>query len=136
MREKRSLFGAFIASALVCILTACGEAEPEETLEERAAARWQLMIDRDFGAAWEYYTPGFRETTPREEFANDMSRRPIRWTGAKVIGTECDDLVCRVDVEIEYRAVGAPSGQGRMQLKRRIDDEWVFLDGQWWYSSN
>lgn len=134
---KNKTLNRIILLLLVFGLTACGgPAEPEQTLEERVMARWQHMIERDFEAAWAYYTPGFRQTTPQLDFARDMGRRPVRWTAARVVGKECEEEICQVDVEVEYRAVGAPSGQSQMRLTRTIEDQWVFLDGQWWYSAN
>ncbi len=134
---KNNVFCLPLLAGLALVLSACGgPSEPEQTLEERVLARWEHMIERDFEAAWEYYTPGFRQTTPRLDFAHDMTRRPVRWTAAEVVGTDCEEELCRVAVELEYRVPGAPSGQSGMRLSRTIEDQWVLLDGQWWFSAN
>lgn len=126
---------------LVALLLAAGflvgcESAPEETAHERSEARWALMIDREFEQAWDYYTPGFRETTPRKAFSDDMKRRPIRWYDAKVEEADCDGDRCTISVEVTYRAIAAPHGQSHMRMTRKLDETWIRLDGQWWYSPN
>ncbi|MEE4637853.1 MAG: hypothetical protein V2J42_03865 [Wenzhouxiangella sp.] len=134
--KNKYFFAPLMASAVVLLGACTPPSEPTETLEERVMARWQLMVEREFEAAWDYYTPGFRQTTSRELFAADMERRPVHWTAAELVGTDCGEDVCQVKVRVEYRVVGAPRGHGRMRLNRTIEDQWVFLDGQWWYSAN
>ncbi|MCA1780527.1 MAG: hypothetical protein LC637_14455 [Xanthomonadaceae bacterium] len=134
---KLQMLTIFLSSLLVVGLAACGKpAEPEPTLEERAVVRWQHLIDRDFQAAWEYYSPGFRQTTPQADFARDMERRPIRWHSVELLSLECEEDVCRVDLQINYQPVGAPGAQSQMRLDREIEEQWIRLDGQWWYSSS
>jgi len=47
---------------MIALLAACSDPRPAaEVVEERAQARWEAMVARDFQTAWEYYTPGYRE---------------------------------------------------------------------------
>ena len=134
--NKLKLFGALVAGTVLA-LTACGVSvpEPEQTLEERVMARWEHMIDRDFEAAWEYYSPGFRQTTPVETFVRDMERRRFRWLEADFRGVECaEEDICRAEVRIVYQALGAPSGMSRMRVPHVTREHWLFLEGQWWFS--
>ena len=127
----------FFASLLM--LAACGgaEPEPEQPLDERVLARWGHMIERDFEAAWAYHSPGFRQTTPVEDFVRDMTRRPLRWHDVELLTIDCTgEDVCEVRLEITFQAVGAPSGMGRMRIPNRSTERWVRIDGQWWYSAN
>lgn len=134
---KNKLLNISVALGLALALSACGgPAEPEQTLEERVMARWQHMIERDFEAAWEYYAPGFRETTPVEAFVRDMERRPIRWREVEVLSSECEEERCDVEVRVVYQAVGAPSGLGSMQVPRRLSERWIAVDQGWWYSGS
>ena len=116
------------------ILMACGgSAEPEQALEERVAARWQHMIDRDFESAWDLYPPGFRRTTPQDDFARDLSRRDFRWLDASVMDWECSENRCDVQVEVTYQVTSGPRGISGMQMSRIINETWVNVDGRWWY---
>ena len=136
----RTLVGAkgmvLTAFLLVVLLVGCRSEGPTETLEERAQARWDLVLARDFEAAWEYLTPGYRQTTNRFDYARDMAGRPLRLLSAEVVGTECEEDLCKINVLVGYRAVGAPAGMGQMRLSREIEETWIWLDGAWWFVQN
>lgn len=137
-----TLKGALLGAAALTVLAACQPAEeaPQpETVEDRAQARWNLMAEGDFEQAWEYYTPGFRQRVERAEFARDMQRRPVTWLGAEVLGSSCEEPDrCLVSVEVAYRAEvpGLRRTSSKVELSRRLEDEWIRLDGQWWYVKN
>jgi len=136
--NKLKLFGALVAGAVLA-LTACGGSvpEPEHTLEERVLARWDYRIQRDFESAWEYYSPGFRQTNPREEFVRDSARRPVRWHSVELEWIECEnEKLCQVRVEVVFQALGAPSGMSRMRVPQRLTETWIRIDGEWWFSPN
>lgn len=130
----------WLPAALVLVLTlaACGgePPPPEETLEERIMARWALVLERDFENAWDYYSPGFRQATPRFDFARDMSRRPLAWLDAELQSVECDGDRCDVRVRVSYRPIGAPGPISRMQMERTIDEVWIRVADNWWFAGN
>ncbi len=140
----RQLFKAGLAGIALLALAACQPAEQAaqdeaQTLEERAQARWNLMAEGDFAQAWEYYTPGFRQRVERDIYVSDMRTRPVTWLGGQVLGSECEqDDRCLVTVEVSYRAdvPGMRQARSQMELTRPIEDEWIRLDGQWWYVQN
>ncbi len=134
--QKKRLYAVFMLFA-VAVLSACGSPEaPKETLEERVLARWHHMIERDFEAAWEYYAPGFRQTTPVDAFVRDMERRPIRWREVELVSSECEEDRCDIRVRVVYQAVGAPSGLSSMQVPRLLSERWIAVDQGWWYSGS
>lgn len=131
---KGRIYRIATACVIVLAVAACNQpVAPVQTLEERVTARWQHMIDRDFGAAWEYYSPGFRETTPREVFVADAGLRPIQWHAAEMISKDCQEDACKVNVGVIYQAVGAPSALRDIQVNRQVEESWVRLGGVWWY---
>ena len=121
---------------LVVVVAGCSPQGPSESVEDRAQARWDLLLERDFEGAWAYMTPGFRETTNQYDYARDMAGRPIRWLSATVSGKNCEEDICNISILVEYRAVGAPSGMGQMRLSRTISETWIRLDGAWWFVQN
>lgn len=122
---------------LAAALAACSpDRPPEEVVAERAQARWDAMVAREFETAWGYYTPGFREKTEAAVFRVQMSQRPIRWDSAAVTSTECaEEDKCEVAARVGYTAVGAPGQLAGMQNERTIRETWIRLDGQWWYTT-
>jgi hypothetical protein len=129
-----------LAAALALVAAGCGEQTPpgpEDVVAERAQARWDALVGEEFERAWEYYTPGFREQLPAGDFALDMSRRPIDWVGAEVMGVDCaaDDPTCTVRVRVEYKAPLPVPGATDVRSESGTEETWVQLDGQWWYSS-
>lgn len=132
LMKKQSLIMILMVSTGL-LLAACGGPGEPESVEERAQARWDHFIERDFASAWEYYTPGYRQTNPREIFIVETNRRPFRWSAAEVLGAECEEDRCTVTTRISYRAIGAPDGQSRMTLTRTFEESWIRIDGAWWY---
>ncbi|HKL51069.1 MAG TPA: hypothetical protein VJ908_07870, partial [Wenzhouxiangellaceae bacterium] len=108
----------------------------EEVVTERAQARWDALVARNFDLAYTYHSPGFRAQTPASSYAALMLTRPVRWDNAKVRSVECDEDTCNVEVSLAYTAVGAPGVLAGMQNERPINEMWVKLEEDWWYSSN
>ena len=127
-------------ACLALTLAGCQSGEDSaarpQTVEERAQARWDRMVERDFAGAWEYYTPGFRQQYQQDIFASDMRDRPVQWLGAEVLESRCEsDDKCEVTVSLNYRTQ-APGLRSNMEVTRELKDEWIRLDGQWWYVKN
>jgi hypothetical protein len=136
-RFFKPLFNVALALTVTLVLVACGQStSQDETVEERAQARWDHFADRDFAAAWEYYTPAFRQMTAREDFALDMRNRPLRWHAAEVRSAECDEDRCKVTVSVTYQPTGASGPHSQMRMTRDIEEQWIRLDGRWWFVPN
>jgi hypothetical protein len=137
MRAFRSFLSLAAALPLLLVVTACdmGDGEPE-SLEARAQARWNAMVETDFARAWSFYTPGFREQIDQETYVRDMKQRPVEWLEASVLESSCEsENKCRVQVSVRYQAQ-APGVRSNMEVRREVEDEWIRLDGQWWYVKN
>jgi len=90
VKSKQVYFATFAAAAL--LLSGCmsgggtkpqgseGKAEADSVLKTRAVERWDLLIARKADKAWDYLTPGYRETKPRQAYAEEMNGRGIRWS--------------------------------------------------------
>ena len=50
-----------------------------KTMEERVSKRWDLLIAHKAEEAYEYLSPGFRQTKPKDEYAREMNGRPVTW---------------------------------------------------------
>lgn len=125
-----------VLSAVVLIAACTESRDPVEIVTEKAQARWDALVARDFAAAREYYTPGFRETTPEIDYRFDMDRRPVRWESAEVLGVECEENRCSAEVLVGYRIPSAPGNINNLGNSRPITEEWVEIDGDWWFVQN
>ncbi|WP_376692648.1 hypothetical protein [Wenzhouxiangella sp. EGI_FJ10409] len=136
---RAATISAILLSAMV--LAGCQqEAEQRpapEVVKERAQARWDALVDEEFATAWDYYTPGFRQMAPRDDFEADMGARPVQWNAASVISVECqeEDSKCEVLTEVTYQPSGGPKELQSVEVTRDLREEWLFMDGQWWYSA-
>ncbi len=105
--------------------------DPEAAVERRAAERWQLVVDGNMHAAYEYLTPGYRSTYTANEYARQGSAA-IRWIRGDIKGVECDGLdSCRATVEVRY-AVTMP-GAGQVTSVNLQQEHWLLSDGTWYF---
>lgn len=118
----------------VLFLAACQPASEPDPAHVRAQARWDHLIAGEYAKAWEYFTPGYRETSPVEQYVASIQQRPVKWEEAEVLSSECEDSRCDVVVEIGYSVPGARAGLDTVQPSRPVRETWIFSDGQWWHT--
>lgn len=122
---------------ILVLLTACATvpAVPEQTLEQRAQIRWDALIARDFEAAYEYLSPGYRQRNSVADYSATMAGRPVIWLEANVVGVECEtDVKCSVQTDVRYRVPSGPTGINQLRMNRIIKETWLFMNDGWWYS--
>jgi len=127
----------FSAVSALAILVGCAStpSAPEQTLEERAQARWEHIFAEEYPEALAYYTPGYRQITSPAEYEIWVKSRPVRWTGADVKTTECEsEERCTVITAISYRIPRGPTGMNNMSMMRDIEETWLKFDGAWFYA--
>lgn len=136
------------AVLLVVLVAACSEpqegsselaAAQAETLVQRATERWQARIAHDWGKAWEYETPAYREVFPKHLYVKKFSYT-ADWelTGVEVTNYDPPAAVASVVVRVMSR----PSKQTTAAAKaigtmpRELRERWILVDGEWWYSAS
>ena len=116
-------------------LAACGAAVKKDdgaVVEARALERWNFLVAHQAEKAYDYLTPGFRQTITREKYAADKNDVALRWKGARVSGHSCDADACTVTVMIDAQ-VRLP-GVGQAQSTTMPSEEhWVRIDRNWYY---
>ncbi|MGK7295440.1 MAG: hypothetical protein ACNS61_06360 [Candidatus Wenzhouxiangella sp. M2_3B_020] len=126
----------WLAAVAATVLVACGgeSRPPEEAVPERAQARWDAIVEGDYETAWSYYTPGYRERVSAGEFAADMGGRPFEYQGAEIGPVDCTQERCELRVAVSFEIPAAPNQLSGFQSRQGVDEIWLFIDGQWWYS--
>jgi hypothetical protein len=133
----RFAFSAMLAAATVVLAAGCSQEPPpppEEIVAERAQARWDALLEGDYEAAWDYYSPGFRDRVSVTELASELGGRPFRYEGAEIRRVACEDQRCEVRVAVEFEIPSAPNHLSGFRSRQGIEEIWLFIDDQWWYS--
>ena len=117
---------AACVSALV--LAGCAAVEQrsdEEVIKEKAQARWDLFIKGDIRGAYEYLSPGARQTVTADQYVGSI--KPGLWRTARVERVNCVTRdMCEVDLTIGIMFAGKAS-------HTPLREKWVRVDGKWWY---
>jgi hypothetical protein len=114
------------------LLGACAslQTKPEDTVTQRANARWQALIKGDMAKAYAYSTPSFRAVVDVEGF---KGRTGIagRWHAVQVVNVTCDTPErCKAIVKLEFSTL--IPGRAKDRINTHIDETWLLEDGQWW----
>ncbi|TCT00379.1 hypothetical protein [Pseudofulvimonas gallinarii] len=125
---------------LTLILAACAsgpgagkvDASPEATIERRAVERWNLLIDNNFHAAYDYLSPGYRSTRTVAAYAAGAKPPIMTYTSAQWLGVTCDtedSCLARLLLQYTIQMPGAGEAPAITEMKER----WLRLGGQWYY---
>jgi hypothetical protein len=102
---------------------------PADIAVERAQARWDALMRRDWATAYGYLTSGYRATVSADRYGGQFSG-PLQWEGARAHGAECEATRCVVTVEITFRLMLA--GHRDRKSSTFIEEVWLLEDGQWY----
>ena len=122
------------ALAAPLALAACGEVKKDDgaAVEARARQRWDLLIKHEAEKAYDFLTPGFRQTITREKYAQQKNDPAVRWRSAEIAGHSCEADACTVTVKV-VTEVRMP-GVGKPQTPTLPTEEhWVRIDRTWYY---
>ncbi len=129
MIRNRIALAAFVALAL--LLGGCNRDSTAE-VDKRAVERWNYLIAHQAEKAYDYLTPGTRETQTRESYARSMNNRPVAWTAAKFNRKECDADRCKVYIDVTYSVV-MPSVGKPVQTTSTQSETWVHVNDGWYF---
>lgn len=131
MRKLNLIVVLSLASLIGC---ASAPSAPEQSLEEKAQARWDHILADEYEQALAMYTPGYREITSVGEYAAWVESRPVRWQSADVRLTACEDEArCTVYVSISYRVPTGPVGIRDMEFRQDVEESWIRLGDAWYF---
>lgn len=94
-------------------------------VRQRATARWDLLIKGDFDGAYQYMSPGSRETTTLERYKANIRRDSFR--SIKMESVACDGEACTVKLTLTY---DHPKMKG---IVTPVVESWIVDGAQAWY---
>jgi hypothetical protein len=123
--------------ALVLLLGGCnfGGKDGTAQIDTRALERWNYLIAHQAEKAYDYLSPGTRETQTRESYAASMNNRPVKWLSAKFNRKECDADRCTVYIDVSY-SVAMPGGGAigkPVQTSSTQSETWVHVKDGWYF---
>lgn len=130
--HKSRIAVAATAMLVGAALAGCGNEAARQTVEQRAQARWDALIAHQADKAYDYLTPGYRQTHARDKYVEEMNNRPVRWQNAKVNGKECDGDRCSVEVVVGYNVPLNPS-MGAVKSLAPQKETWLRVKGVWYF---
>ena len=148
LREYSKMVEAAVLALVLCaMLPAPGWAgtpegltpEQASALEQRVRARWQTLVDHQFGKTWDFCTPTYREVFPKALYVHNFSYA-VQWrlTSVEVVDYDADAAVASVAVGV----MSLPAKQTSEASKAvgavpvTIRERWILIDGEWWHSAN
>ena len=125
-----------ILGALIVLLGGCNfSTDSTAEVDTRAVERWNYLIAHQAEKAYDYLSPGTRETQTRETYAAAMNTRPVKWLSAKFNRKECDADRCTVYIDVSY-SVGMPGAGATgkaVQTSSTQSETWVHVKNGWFF---
>ena len=114
------------------VSVAAGSAQSASAPDVRASARWNALIKRDFAAAYQFLTPGYRATNPEAQYVDTLRNRPVQWEKQSFVDKDCASVdVCSVRMSVGI-AFEVPS-VGKQTADSFVEEKWLLIDGQWYF---
>lgn len=115
------------------VLAGCADKANPDNVDRRSVERWNYLISKQAEKAYDYLSPGFRQTQTRENYATMMNNRPVRWTAVKFNHKECETDRCKVFVDVTYSAI-MPGAMSKPVVSTSTQSEtWILVDGTWYF---
>jgi len=125
-------------SVLLCAMTlvACATGSKDSgdrVIPERAQARWDALLAKNYAGAYAYATPGYRSSNSLTDFEIAVRSRRVQYTAAEYQEHRCEDAACTVKISVDYRVVRPVAGVPEWKSSSVIEERWVYSDGEWWF---
>ncbi len=148
MLRNKTLLSSLLVVMISTLVSACSMAPkapqsitPELSLqlEQRVQERWLARIDRDYERMYDYSTPNFRSVFPKRLYVKGFSYG-LDWelTGVEILNYDGDAAVASVAVRVMSKPTKQTSQAGYFAgaVPMTIVEQWIYVDGEWWYSAS
>lgn len=129
---KTKLIAVLLAAATLSGCAIFDNRPPEEIVSERAQARLDLLLGKDFERSYPYMTPGYRAIHTVDQYTVDFAGSGM-WTDTSIATVGCTRIgeapvtACKVIALVSYK----PPRMGYIQTTE-VTESWVLLDGRWY----
>ena len=125
---------AMVVLAAACTPGTVKKGGKSAAVEDRAVQRWEDLIAKRAADAYEYLTPGYRKTHPKDVYALAMANRPVKWKTVNYMRKECeDDNTCTVFIYLVYElriSAGIPGPVEGVSIEK---EKWLRIKGVWYH---
>ncbi len=129
---------SFVLAALLG-LAACSSLQLRDdsaVVTDRANARAEALKAGDFEAAYAFMSPGYRSTNTLERFKATHAGGAALLKSAEVERVDCKVETCSVFIKAGYLFKNPRISRITDQpvvVERVNEEDWVKVDGEWWY---
>jgi hypothetical protein len=102
-------------------------AAKESVVAERAKARWQALIKRNYQEAYGFFSPASKETTSLTAYQAKIAA--INYRSVNIDKVECAAEVCTVKLTLTY---DYPPAKAK-DVVTPLDENWIIDKGQAWF---
>lgn len=138
VRRRRGAWRGCVVAFAAVVAAGCGTiggglgpdtpvAEKEQVVRERANARWQALIKRDYPAAYGYLSAASRSSISLPAYKARFEAAQYR--AVTIENVDCASGVCKVRVQLTFD-LPAAKGQG---LVVALNEDWIIDQGQAWF---
>ena len=135
MKCNKVYFAKTALALAALTLAGCGAVKKDEdasVIKEKSVARWNMLIAHQAEKAYDFLSPGYRQTKDREAYAKEMNGRGVHWSKVAYGSQDCDAQVCHVRLVVDY-SLHMPGPAGTVNTSSPLTETWVKLDGIWYY---
>lgn len=122
--------------ALVVALSGCVGLQlqsDEQVVIKRAGERMAALQALDFETAYTYMSPGYKVKKTLDRFKSEFMGSS-NMVAFQVLGAECSDMNCVVDVSRDMKISAYIPGMDRSKPINSVSRQvWIKTDGKWWY---
>jgi len=138
MKFGNKLMKLLPAALALMILSACAASPQsrEDEIRQRAQARWDALLEKDYETAYSYASPGYRSTMSVVDFEIEIRSRRVQYQSAEYKEQSCDEQTCSVTMLIGFKVVKPVIGLDVWESTSAIKEQWIQTGGEWWYLAN
>ncbi len=129
--RSRHLFATLAAAVLMAACATTAPPAPEQAVRELATQRWQALLAKDHGRAYQMAAPSYRKLKTEAQYTLRIQQVPVRWEKATVLRVECTSAE-RCVAKIELHSTPIAPFAPKVPIVGVLDEVWVKEDARWW----